>query len=149
MSVENNVFLKRERMPTPELWANAIAEHGFAMEMDSDFEVSDFEGFLPCKYKGEGAGFEYWAEATDLDQLVEEGLLSDEERAQLGDCDFLVTLVTRSDFRELATSMIAAAVLAELTGGLFAEGGEPPFVLGEDSVGWVKDLLPEIEREFE
>ncbi|MEO1582706.1 MAG: hypothetical protein AAFR91_12785 [Pseudomonadota bacterium] len=149
MSVENNIFLRRDKMPSPEAWVAAIRSHGFDMEMDADFDVVEFEGFLPCKFKSEEAGFEYWAEETDPDDLREEGLLSDEERAQLGDCDFLVTLETRSSFRDLATSIIAAAVLTELSGGFMAEGGAPPFILGDSSVDWAKDLLPKLEEQFE
>lgn len=148
MSVENNVFMIRANMPTPEEWASAIRSRGFEMELDSDFDVEEFEGFLPCKYKGEEAGFEYWSEPTCLEELVEEGLLNEDEKSVLGESDFLVTLATHSDFRDLITSMIASAVLVELSGGYLAEGGEPPFVHGADAVQAVRKSLPAIEKEL-
>lgn len=149
MSVENNIFLRRDKMPTPGAWVAAIRAHGFELDMDADFDVVEFEGFLPCTYKGKEAGFEYWAEETNPDELQEEGLLSDEERAQLGDCDFLITLETSSSFRDLTTSVIAAAVLTELSDGFLAEGGAPPFLLADNSVAWAKGLLPKLEEQFD
>ena len=52
MSVEIQVFLAGERMPTPEQWAETLRAHGFDVDLDTDFDVRDFSGFLPCKYKG-------------------------------------------------------------------------------------------------
>src|SRR5215475_264995 len=60
MSVEIQVFLTGERMPTPEQWAETLRSHGFDVDLDTDFDVRDFSGFLPCKYKGMDAGFEYY-----------------------------------------------------------------------------------------
>lgn len=149
MSVENNVFLRRDKMPTPKSWAAAIREHGFEMEMDTDFDAIKFEGFLPCKYKSIEAGFEYWAEDTSLDELHEEDLLNDDEKTELGDSNFLVTFATRSSFRDYMTSMIASAVLAELSEGYLAVAGEPPFIHGNKAVAWARDCGPDIEKEFD
>ncbi|MFK7888607.1 MAG: hypothetical protein AB8G16_17245 [Gammaproteobacteria bacterium] len=140
--------MNRTKMPTPETWLAAIEAHGFEMEMDVDFDVEDFEGFLPCKYKGEDAGFEYWAEKTDVNALAADGMLEGDEVTELGDSDFLVTLSTHADYRELITSMIAAAVLAELSGGQLAPGGEPPFLHGAQAVEKIREDLPGLEREL-
>ena len=122
MSVENNIFVKRENMPSPDAWARAIAAHGFSMTMDTDFDIDEFDGFLPCTYQGEEAGFEYYAEESDIKELLSEGLLTEEEAQQLQGREFLVTLETHADMREYMTSMIAAAVLCELADGMLAEG---------------------------
>ena len=62
MSVQTDVFLNPQSMPSPAVWARAIREAGFEMEMNSDFDVKTQAGFLPCSYKGKAAGFEYFYE---------------------------------------------------------------------------------------
>ncbi len=147
MSVEIQVFLRRSRMPAPADWASAIRQR-FELEMDADFDVDEFTGFLPCRYQGEEAGFEYYAEPISVEALLQDGVVDDEEAAALGDIDFLVTFVTHSDLREYAASLIAAALLAELAGGHLADNGEPPFIRGADAVDWARTCLREVEAEL-
>jgi hypothetical protein len=55
------------------------------------------------QFHGEDAGFEYYSRAVN-----------EEERAETGTppgVDFVVTLVTHSDLRELACSLVASGVL--------------------------------------
>jgi hypothetical protein len=145
MSIENVVILRREVIPSPEAWQAAIRAADFDMEIDTDFQWDEFDGFLPCTYKDKNAGFELFLDELDLDGLG----LSDEEIAQIGDRDHVVVLVTHSDFRELMTSMIAAAVLCSMTDGLLVEGGEPPFIKAVDAIAWMKKCEPDIAQEFE
>jgi len=147
MSVENTVFMEKGKLPSPQEWLDAIRSNGFEMDMDTDFDPITHEGYIPCKYKGEDAGFEYWAEEVDFNEFLEEGTLTREEADELGDRSFMVTLITRGDFRELITAMIAAAVLCEMTDGLYAEGGAPPFITADNAVKRVKKYLPELEKE--
>jgi len=148
MSVENNIFMVRGKLPSPQEWLEAITLNGFEMNMDINFDPVKHEGFLPCKYKGEDAGFEYWTEEVDINELLEEDMLTQEEANELDDRCFMVTLTTHSDFREYMTSMVAAAVLCEISDGMLAEGGEPPFITATNAVKWAKDCAPEIEKEF-
>lgn len=142
MSVENNVFLRPGRLPAPAEWAAAIRDAGFELEIDSDFQWDEFEGFLPATYKGEPAGFELYVEDFDVSQL------SDEEQAALGDRSLLVTLVTHSDMRQYMSSMVAAAVLCSIVDGQLAEGGEPPFIGARESVRWARECEPGVEKLF-
>jgi hypothetical protein len=76
-------------------------------------DVDTFSGFLPCAYDGKPSGFEYFA-----------GQITDEDRVVLSlpaEYDFSVTFATHSDMRELATSVIAAAVLCQLAGGQLSD----------------------------
>jgi len=148
MSVENNVFMLREKMPTPQQWLDAIKHHGFDMEMDINFDIEKHEGFLPCKYTGEDAGFEYWAEKIDVGEFLEDDMMTQDEADQIGNRCFMVTLTTHSDFREYMTSMIASAVLCAISDGLLAEGGGPPFITASNAIKWAKDCVPAIEKEF-
>ena len=52
MSVEIQVLLAGARMPTPAQWAETLRTHGFDVELDTDFDVRDFSGFLPVSTKG-------------------------------------------------------------------------------------------------
>ena len=142
MSVENNVFLFSSNIPSPSMWRDAILKAGFEMEMDTDFDMKIFEGFLPCKYQGVDAGFEYYLETLDTEGL------SDDELQEINGRDCLITLVTHSDFREYMTSMIAAAVLCSISDGLLAEGGEPPFISSLTAIEWAKECEPSIQKEI-
>lgn len=59
MSVDNIVILKKEKMITPFQWQQAIEECGFDLQLDTDFDVNEFIGYLPCVYRDEDTGFEY------------------------------------------------------------------------------------------
>jgi hypothetical protein len=52
MSVVIQVFLAAERMPNPEQRAAAIRAHGFDMDLDPDFDVREFTGFLSLQVQG-------------------------------------------------------------------------------------------------
>ncbi len=140
MSVENVVILNKQKMVSPAEWAAAIKEKEFDMDLDIDFDVFEMEGFLPCKYQNEDAGFEYFFDELDTEEL------DDNEKSVIADRQHAVVLVTHSDYREYMTSMIAAGVLCELTDGLMLEGGDMPFILADEAVKWVKDCEPEIQR---
>jgi hypothetical protein len=46
MSVELTVYLARSAMPSTRDWAQAIVEAGFPAELDAEFDVDSFSGFL-------------------------------------------------------------------------------------------------------
>ena len=140
MAVENNVFVRRQDLPTPKQWAQALLAAGFEVQLDSDFVWWDFEGFLPATYQGREAGFELYIEDVNTLQL------SKRERKQLQGRDTVVTLTTHTDMREYLSSMLAAAVLCALSNGLLAEGGEPPFILASDAIDWARECEPEIAK---
>jgi hypothetical protein len=136
MSVDLMVYLDRERMPKPASWARAIADAGFAMRLDADFDVDEHAGFLPCEYEGEKAGFEYSSgpiETIDDLELPES-------------FDFSVTFTTHSDLRELATAVIAAATLCKMARGVLVDPQADARVESADAIAWARDMLAEIER---
>lgn len=149
MSIGNAVFLKRSSMPSPVRWAEAIREQGFAMELDSDFDVSSFSGFLPCAFEGVEAGFEYFYEPVDD---ADTGLTK-KELKRLGDRDIMVTLLTHRDVRGLATSIIASAVLSSISDGIHWNQEANEFSTGDEALSWaremVKALRPDLEAEMQ
>lgn len=141
MSVDLTVYLARAKMPTPVRWAKAIHEAGFPADLDADFDVDTFSGFLPCTYDGKPGGFEYYA-----------GQITDDDRADLSppaEYDFSVTFATHSSMRELATSVIAAAVLCSLTGGQLSDPQAGEEVAASQALSWAREMLGQIEGDLE
>jgi hypothetical protein len=135
MSVELTVYLPRTAMPTPSDWAQEITDRGFAAELDSDFDVDRFAGFLPCRYDGVDSGFEY---SSGPIEAVDELELPDE-------FDFSVTFITHSDMRELASSVVCAAVLCAHSRGILVDPQADTAVSADDAIPWARELLTEID----
>lgn len=143
MSVVIEVFLAGERMPTPEQWAAAIRAHGFEMDLDPDFDVRDFTGFLPCKYKGHDAGFEYYFDAVDWD--ADPGESDEELRKAVAGRDSYVSLVTHSSWHEFATSVIASGVLCAISDGVLID--DRP-ISASAAIAWAKEGERTVEAEL-
>ena len=140
MSVDLIVYLPRASMPTPALWTKEIADAGFPVVLESDFDPYTATGFRPCRYRGVLSGFEFYS-----------GPISAEEQDDLSlppDYDFHVNLVTHSDLREFATSLIAASVLCQLSGGLYYDPQESEQHSADGILSWARAQLPLIEQEF-
>ena len=133
MSIELTVFLPRAKMPTPNAWAQAIREAGFPAQLDDDFDVDTFSGFLPCTYDGKEAGFEYYATSVDAEERSDRSLSAEH--------DFSVTFTTGSRMRELATSVVAAATLCQLTGGLLSDAQAGEDVDASNVLSWARDMI--------
>lgn len=135
MSVDLTVYMAREAMPTPAVWAQAIVDSGFSAELDADFDVDTFSGFLPCRYAGADAGFEY---SSGPIEFVDDLELPDE-------FDFSVTFATHSSMRELASSVVCAAVLCTLSRGILVDPQADVAVPSDDAITWARELLEEID----
>jgi hypothetical protein len=106
VSVDLMVYMPRASMPTPVRWAKAIADAGFPVELESDFDPFTATGFRPCRFRGVLSGFEYYC------RRVSEAEQRDLELPSK--YDLYVNLVTHSDLREFATSLISACVLCAI-----------------------------------
>lgn len=138
MSIDLNVYLARSAMPTPTQWAQAIVELGFQMQMYTDFDVDSMAGFLPCKFRGEETGFEYYSDP-----------LTEEDQLNLGvpdSCDFSIMFATHADFTALATSVIASGVLCRIAQGVLCDPQSDEFWSGGEVLTWIQTKLAEIEK---
>ncbi len=134
MSVEVQVYLDPQKMPSPEQWQAAIRERGFDVMIDTDFDPWEHTGFLPGEYDGEEAGFEYFAGRLSADETRRAGV-----PAGLSAC---IDLVTHGDEAEWYSSIIAGAVLAEMTQGIFDQTDADDGRWGpEDAVWYARKLL--------
>jgi hypothetical protein len=119
-------------MPSPKQWQAAIEKHGFPLKMDTDFEVTKHSGYLPCEIGGKPAGFEYSLYVKD----------SPEGR------HIRVELVTHADLREFLGSAIAAAVLAEQSGGTLEDPQEGKTYKGAAAIAYAREAEVEIQKEL-
>jgi hypothetical protein len=140
MSVDLIVSLRRSAMPSPAGWQQAIRNASFPVELNLEFDPGTFTGFLPCKFRGEGAGFEYYSRR-----------LTEEERVAAGapdGADYQVILVTHSDMRELACSLAAASALCRASGGVLYDPQSGQSVPAGHVLAWAVEQLAEAEREI-
>lgn len=141
MSVDLQVFLRRSAMPTPRAWLNAIVDHGFKVELDTDFDVETFTGFLPCKYAGEDAGFEYYSHRLSKTDRAELDLLES--------YDFAVTFVTHSDLREFVSSLICAGVLCKVSDGTLLDPQSGESYTAENVLEFVLSQIAECCKDLD
>ena len=142
MSISRTVYLQRSRVLAPKEWADAIRAAGFAMDMDSDFEVESFSGYLPCTYEGKPAGFEYlFADLAEIE-------FDDEARSAIGDRDIGISFVTHSDMLELVTAVVAAAVLCAKADGVVHDEDAGEFIAADDSIANAKELLASVRADL-
>ncbi len=132
MPLENTVFLDKDSMLTPTQWQAAIQAAGFDLQITSDFEVYNFEGFVNATLEGRKAGFEYYFEA------IEDDMLNAELKGQIDGKTHIVTLVTHSDLDKTRSSCLAAAVLCKAVNGFLWDGDEECLYSAADCAGWLQ-----------
>jgi len=124
-------------MRAPAKWREAIRVAGFLVDIDTDFDVDVFSGFLPCKYEGNLVGFEYCASRLDAKDAHEMGAAGS---------DLVVTFTTHADLRECASSLAAASVLCQVSGGILIDPQSGESFVGAAAVEWAKRELAELKK---
>jgi hypothetical protein len=139
MSIARTVYVHRSKMLTSNAWADAIRAAGFSMDLDTDFDVESHSGYLPCQYDGQSSGFEYYF-STVADA---------EDAPEVGDRDVSVAFVTHSSLRELATAVVAAAVLCAKADGMLHDEESGEFVAATDALDDARAMLESIGDDLE
>jgi hypothetical protein len=140
MSVTISIYLQRASMPSPTEWQSAIDAAGFPISLWTDFDVDLHTGFLPCKYRGQDSGFEYYAERVTA--------LSPEIKAINPHLDFQVTLRFGSDLIECAAASCAGAALCLKCDAVIQDDGGS-LLTGASAVESALRPLDNIEKESE
>lgn len=109
------------------------------MTMDTDFAIESHSGFLPCTYAGAPAGFEYFF-STVAEMELEPGNVT----AAIGDRDVGISLVTHASMRELATAVIAAAVLCTIADGVVQDEESGEITDAEAALADARAILSEL-----
>jgi hypothetical protein len=119
VSVTTTVLLERAKLPSAATWARAIREdHDFQLELPGDLDLEAHDGFLPCVYRGQPAGFECVLQPLAA-YLAEQAVgPTDERRTAIRARDVAVSFVTHSDPAGFVAACIASAVLASLSEGV-------------------------------
>lgn len=106
--------------------------------MDDDFDPRTFSGYLPCKWKGEGAGFEiFFCEVAEFEF---DGDLS----AEIGDRDVCISFVTRSSETDLMVAIAAAAVLCEKHDGVLLDEESGDFFPAKGAIADARGAVADI-----
>ena len=136
MSYDLIVYLARSAMPTPTNWRDAIRDAGFIVELDTDFDVDSFSGFLPCPVEGKLSGFEYYASATAANLARELDLNSN--------VNFSIQFCIGSSPLELTSALAASSTLAKLSDGVLHDPQQGESVLSNEAVSWAKSQLSQL-----
>jgi hypothetical protein len=131
MSFDLSVHLATERMPSPQQWQAAITKHGFPLKISRDFDVVALSGSLPCEYQGQPCGFEYYYSILSQEGLQKLGI------SESFPCQILFSTSARPK-EDFLSEIIAAAVLAEMTGGLLVDPQAGSTIEGAKAVEWCR-----------
>jgi hypothetical protein len=137
VSFDLTVHFPTVRKPSPQQWQAAIAERGFPLKLDTDRDITALTGSLPCEYQGKAGVFEASYSVLSPDDLryLE---LPESSPSQ-------VFFSTRAPKEEFLSAVIAAAVLAEMTGGLLVDPQEGKTHEDAEAIAWAREL----ERTYE
>ena len=135
MSYDLSVYLKRCNMPSPEQWHKAIHDAGFAVDLDADFDVETFGGFLPCPVDGKVSGFELMFRECDRQEIKESGLPPD--------FDFTVVFSMGNNPLEMISVLIASGVLAQLSEGWLVDPQVGQSIPANEALEQARILLTE------
>ncbi len=115
MSATIQVFLKSEKLPTVAEWNAAIKAQCFDVVLDP-FDPRKDNGYRPAMLKDAESGFEWFISPVTATEVAE----MYPDSPQLAGCDLQADLSFSTQADEDVTTIIAAAVLASMTGGYFA-----------------------------
>ena len=131
MSIVVEVRFPAERLPSPwQAWQKSIEAHNFAVEIDSDFDPLKHTGFLPARYGGQAAGFEYYCD-----------LETDEQ------CCVMLRWSGRA--REAVSGLIAAACLCHLTTGHLVDTEEGETIEATSVIAWARQCEADLQQLLE
>lgn len=148
MSSSVYIMFKEEKIIDPPAWQNAIKNEGFDLELSKDLNMNGSDGFLPGKYKGQKAGFEYYiSKKFKIEECFSENL-HQKIRDNLEDRDTFVELVFYSELIDVAATAIAGAVLCKLTDGIIYDDGEDQIVTAAQAIEWAKRIEDDVKEEL-
>ena len=118
MSVDLYVYLRDADIPTRAEWQQAIDEAGIDLVLDEEFSVREHEGgYILAQMGEEETGFEFDFESKE-GSYVPSGPDAEEKIAAY---DRVAAFRFGGDLQECVAAMYAAAILTQLTNGLFCD----------------------------
>ena len=132
MSADIMVFIDKKLMLNSKEWQSLISTYDFDFLFPSKFDVYGMSGWLPCKYRGEDSGFEYYFEC------LEDTMFSVDSNPELMGKDTCVSFSSPFKQENLASAMIASSVLVKHCEGVYWMMDD--FVSGEDSIQMAREM---------
>jgi hypothetical protein len=108
------VYLNRRDVPARKPLQEAINQLGFKVTLDDDYAPFETEGYLPCTFDGEDAGFDLRFENVEED-------ISPEVKFSIGARDVAMKLRWSGDPREQLAAVAVSAALVERFGAIIHE----------------------------
>jgi hypothetical protein len=131
MSVELAVYLRRERLPTRDVWQRAIEAEGIDLKLDN-VDTTTHTGFWPTKLGNAECGFEYW-----FDRL--ENQEPDEILQNIGDRDHRASFVWHSSLDDGRAAAFVAIVLAKVSDGVLFDPQSGEMTIGANALDTVRN----------
>ena len=130
MSIVVEVRFSPEMLPSPQAWQESIQANNFAVEIDSDFDPLKFTGFLPARYKGQPAGFEYYYDLETDEQCC-------------------LSLSWSGRARAAVSGLIAAACLCQLTAGHLLDTEAGDTIEAPSAIAWARQCETDFQHMLE
>jgi hypothetical protein len=130
MSIVVEVRFPPGKLPSPQAWQESIKANHFALEIDSDFDPVKFTGFLPARYKGQPAGFEYYYSLETEEQSC-------------------VSLCWSGRAHEAVSGLIAAACLCQLTSGHLTDTEAGETIEDSSAIAWARQHETDFQEMLE
>jgi len=137
-----------ERAPATQDWNEATQGAGFELHLDPSCEIQNQSGFWPCVYRDDEAGFEFYAEVIDKKADAKFRMELEGLEPETDGRDFRATFSAGSD-EEVASAVIAAAILAELTNGLVYDTWSGEEIAAGQARAWAKKSTTKVSPEDE
>jgi hypothetical protein len=114
MAVELHVFIQNSRVPSRELWQQAIEQLGFPTVLDASLDVRNGAGSSRTIFRGQSKSFEFYLEPTS--DIVS---TYPHVAVRVGGRDMCATFRWGADLMECGAALSAAAALAYIADGVY------------------------------
>jgi hypothetical protein len=114
MAIELHIFMQDSRVPSREIWQQAIEQLGFPAVLVASLDVRNDTGFSPTSFRGQSTGFEFYLEPA-ADILGSYSHIA----PRVGSRDKCATFRWSGDMMECGAALSAAAALAHVADGIY------------------------------
>ena len=123
-------------MLTRSEWQDAITKASFRVQLDHDFDIDTFTGFLPCRLDGELTGFEYYPSKVSTVEVRQLDLPAA--------TNFCVTFRIGGRPSELVSAVAASSSLALASGGTLIDPQEHERYARENAIQWAREKITQL-----
>ncbi len=141
MSFDLDVYFNHSKLPSLGQWAESVSREGFRLTFPESVNLTTHTGYLPAVLGDEESGFEFFV--SDLDEPDE--LLPEEVRSLVPAANALANFCCHG-MDECLAATVAAAVLAQLTGGVVFDPQGSGCFQGQEAIAHARAELDAAAR---